>query len=99
MCRSCGKSRNIRNCVLWGRMTWRHWNPGWRNGAWEGYRLIRFKGLYGIFHWEGNGPCRYRLQPLLEAEMLPETGDGGDLSGDGVGVCLYFGRCLPRLVL
>lgn len=38
----------------------------------EGYRLIRFKGLYGIFHWEGNGPCRYRLQPLLEAEMLPK---------------------------
>ena len=22
----------------------------------EGYRLIRFKGLYGLFHWEGAAP-------------------------------------------
>ena len=38
----------------------------------EGYRLIRFKGIYGIFHWEGKGPCRYRLQPLLEKEWWPK---------------------------
>lgn len=38
----------------------------------EGYRLIRFKGLYGIFHWEGAAPCRYRLQPLLREEGRPK---------------------------
>ena len=37
----------------------------------DGYRLIRFKGLYGIFHWEGKAPCRYRLQPLLQKEQWP----------------------------
>ena len=38
----------------------------------EGYRLIRFKGLYGLFHWEGAAPCRYRLQPLLREEGRPK---------------------------
>lgn len=38
----------------------------------EGYHLLRFSGLYGIFSWERPAPdYRYRLQPLLRKEKSP----------------------------
>ena len=38
----------------------------------EGYHLLRFRGLYGIFSWERPAPdYRYRLQPLLRKEKAP----------------------------
>ena len=38
----------------------------------EGYHLLRFSGLYGIFSWERPAPdFRYRLQPLLRREKAP----------------------------
>ena len=38
----------------------------------EGYHLLRFSGLYGIFSWERPAPdYRYRLQPLLRREKAP----------------------------
>mgnify|MGYP000441189283 CR=1 FL=1 len=40
----------------------------------EGYHLLRFKGLRGIFYQDRSvAPSRYRLQPLLRKEKAPET--------------------------
>ena len=44
----------------------------------EGYHLLRFRGLYGIFCQDCSvAPSRYRLQPLLRKEKspLPEMTD------------------------
>ena len=44
----------------------------------EGYHLLRFRGLYGIFYQDCSvAPSRYRLQPLLRKEKspLPEMTD------------------------
>ena len=38
----------------------------------EGYHLLRFRGLRGIFYQDRSvDPSRYRLQPLLRKEKLP----------------------------
>ena len=38
----------------------------------EGYHLLRFRGLYGIFYQDCSvAPSRYRLQPLLRKEKSP----------------------------
>ena len=38
----------------------------------EGYHLLRFRGLRGIFYQDRSvAPSRYRLQPLLRKEKSP----------------------------
>ena len=40
----------------------------------EGYHLLRFRGLHGIFYQDRSlAPSRYRLQPLLRKEKAPEA--------------------------
>ena len=66
----------------------------------EGYHLLRFRGLYGIFYQDCSvAPSRYRLQPLLRKEKSPPPEMTDAYRELGVGICLHLGGDLPHLAL
>jgi hypothetical protein len=38
----------------------------------EGYRLVGFRGLNGLFVWDRHQECRYRMEPLHRKEKAPD---------------------------